>query len=140
MEVKIIINWLKNKIRKWLGIEQLNDIIKYHAGYINGINHKIDNYDKTIKRDLQHNEDLIKSFLATCQTGYDLGVSQYHKNWCVFVRQGKGQDFVKFIDLSGMTIDDIKHFEKQLESTNRHRNEKYRMVDAPAGIKDYFRF
>ena len=78
--------------------------------------------------------------MATCETGYDLSVSKYHKNWCVFVRQGKGQDFVKFIDLSDMTIENIKYFENQLESINKSRNEKYYHIDALTGIKDYFIF
>ena len=90
-----------------------------------------------------HNEDLIKSFLATCQTGYDLGVSKYYKNWCVFVKQSKsknGQDFVKFIDLSDMDLKDIVNFEKQLEYLNKNRNKYYKHIDAPVGIKDFFIF
>jgi len=39
-----------------------------------------------------------------------------------------------------MVIEDIKHFEKQLELINRNRNEKYYHIDAPIGIKDYFIF
>lgn len=80
-----------------------------------------------LKSMIKYNENLIKSFLATCQTGYDLGVSKYHKNWCVFVRQSKnGQDFVKFIDLSDMDFKDIKSFEKHLEELNKNRNQNYR--------------
>jgi len=124
------INKIKEKIKIWLfknELNQLNDLI-IKQNKINSI--------------VIHNEELIKSFLATCETGYDLGISKYHKNWCVFVRQGKGhgQDFVKFIDLSDMVIEDIKHFEKQLELINRNRNEKYYHIDAPIGIKDYFIF
>jgi hypothetical protein len=91
---------------------------------------------------IAHNEELIKSFLATCQTGYDLGVSRYHKNWCVFVKQSKteyGQDFVKFIDLSNMDFRDIVDFERILENSNK-RVERYYHVDAPLGVKDYFNF
>lgn len=92
---------------------------------------------------IEHNEELIKSFLATCQTGYDLGVSKYHKNWCVFVKQGKSdkQDFVKFIDLSEMNFNEIRDFEKHLEYLNKDRNEYYyRHIDAPMGVKDWFIF
>ena len=55
----------------------------------------------------------------------------------MFVRKGKSQDFVKFIDLSNMTLEDIKHFEKQLESLNR-KQQRYYHIDAPMGVKDYF--
>jgi len=89
---------------------------------------------------LSHNEQLIKSFLATCKTGYDLGVSNYHKNWCVFVKQGKNQDFIKFIDLSDMTIEEIRHFEKQLDAINQNKQKRYYYIDAPMGIKDHFMY
>lgn len=108
------LSWLKNKIMKWLNLSTIeNDILNLEKC--------INNIQYNTNEKLQHNEELIKSFLATCQTGYDLGVSNYHKNWCVFVRQGKGQDFVKFIDLSDMAIGDIKQFEKHFELLNKKK-------------------
>jgi len=122
-----ILNKIKIKIKLWLlktELIQLNDLIRKQC---------------EINSMVSHNEELLKSFLATCQTGYDLGVSKYHKNWCVFVKQSKSennQDFVKFIDLSDMNYKDIINFEKHLEqysSRNIH-------IDAPIGMKDYFSF
>jgi hypothetical protein len=127
-----MINKIKNKIKKWLiqdELDKLNDLITRNQNKTNSI--------------LSHNEELIKSFLATCQTGYDLGVSEYHKNWCVFVKQGRSEnspDFVKFLDLSDLNLKEIKGFELYLESLNKHRNMRNMHIDAPIGMKDYFIF
>lgn len=121
---------LKEFLRNWLFKEELKslDYISKNCAF---------------KYELKHNEDLIKSFLATCQTGYDLGVSKYHKNWCVFVRQGKTKDkpdFVKFMDLSHLTNKDLKCFEEQLRHLDRRRDINYRQMDVPMGMKDYFNY
>lgn len=122
---------IKEKLKIWLlkdELIQLNDLIIKQ----NKMNSMI-----------LHNEDLIKTFLATCQTGYDIRVSTHHRNWCVFVKQSKSensQDFVKFIDLSGMNFNEIRDFEKHLESLNKDRNNYSRHIDAPMGVKDYFIF
>ncbi len=126
-----MIEKIKLKLKTWLFKEELKQLTD------------LTHNQNKIKSMIIHNEDLIKSFLATCQTGYDLGVSKYHKNWCVFVKQSKsehGQDFVKFVDLSDMNFNEIRDFEKHLESLNRSRNEYYRKIDAPMGVKDYFIF
>ena len=120
---------IKEKLRNWLFKDELMQLID------------LINKQNKINSMVEHNEELIKSFLATCETGYDLGVSNYHRNWCVFVKQNNsehGQDFVKFIDLSDMNFQDIRNFEKHLESLNKNRNERYRHIDAPMVLRLFY--
>jgi hypothetical protein len=39
-----------------------------------------------------------------------------------------------------MNLNEIRDFEKHLESLNKNRSEYYRHIDAPMGVKDYFIF
>jgi len=90
--------------------------------------------EKRVNGKLLYNEELIKSFLSSCESGYDLGVSKHHRNWCVFAAQGKQNDYVKFIDLSHLDMLEIVRLSESLTK------EKKQKIDAPLGIKDRFQF
>lgn len=96
-----MINKIKEFLKQWLFEEEIKQISQL-ASSIRALNSMI-----------LHNEDLIKSFLATCQTCYDL---------------------------SDMNFNEIRDFEKHLESLNNKRDMHYRHIDAPMGTKDYFMF
>jgi hypothetical protein len=112
---------IKNKIKEWLGITELN--VKLNA-------YKESNnlYAKYLKNEISNNSEAITSIHRTLENvihiGTDVRPNQYDAHsWAVVCVEGK-MNLVKFIDLRNQDGREILQFLKRYEA-GRH------CIDAP---------
>jgi hypothetical protein len=134
-------NWLKYKIREWLGVEDNCNLIKYNQERIDvqrkdirEINRKIYSLklpQETIK-DINITEEKINKLVDHFQLGVD--VHTHGDSWAVFCIGGK-MEYVRFVRLPCKDIMEISQFIKRFPGS---RDDKY--IDLPHGMrKDLFK-
>ena len=115
---------LKEKFKKWLFKEELNDIKETQEKY--------DELQKSVKRAVtlineaynMHNkshillEDCRKFMNSICDVGTDIGYRSVDHSWAVICVHGN-MDYVKFVDMKQSDIRSIANFLKNFEYSNR---------------------
>jgi hypothetical protein len=126
-------NWIQRKLRKWLGIELAIEESNKSRKMIYELQGKI----IELEHDLQALEFQCKLLPKITDGGMDVGIDrEHHRNWAVFCATGgRGQDYVKFVDISSMEFRDVVQLAKSLD----HKEEYSRFkIDAPMGMKEIF--
>lgn len=109
--------WIRNKLRGFLGIEKVEDNIEILVDLSNERHQRLNARMKDVE---ETNLDVINTSNALLNQ-FNLSVDHYpHENhsWAVISIQGK-PEYVKFIDLSRRDALDIHSFIKRYERTNR---------------------
>lgn len=124
----MIIKWLKNKLRIWLGIE--NDLLN--------TSHKLSEFHKSFSDKNKHLQTQLASlekdvslFKSTCDIGVD--VHQRTDSWAVVCIAGK-KEYVNFVRLDSRDARNVMYFLKRFENSNS------RVVDAPYGLMECFKY
>ncbi len=120
MGVNKLKKWIKNKLRKYLGIEEVEEQINVLASDIEKGDRKISdainqsNMAISVSRKLQKtSESLINQFNISAD------IYPHEKSsWAVISIQGR-PEYVKFVNLSNRDMREISSFLRQFEGTNR---------------------
>ena len=78
------------------------------------------------------NDEIIRNVLTNA--GVSVDVNEYNgRSWACISIQGRREDFIKFVDLSGRDICEIQHF-------LRHFDRKNRTIDAAPQTSGFLKF
>lgn len=107
-------NWIKNKLTKFLGID---DLVLSNSGL-----HKKFNYNNRLLESLEYNNKEIVSkneyILSQFDLAADINLKGYDHSWAIISIQGK-PEYVKFVNLSNRDMREVHNFLKRFEGTNR---------------------
>ncbi len=124
-----MINWLRIKLQKFLGIDLLrrghDELVERFnrlENKFNSIQDKLNTAVRTNQEVLDKNDYIMSYFNVSA----DIYPAQRGENWAVISVQGK-PEYVRFINLSNRDIREISMFLKKFEGTNR-------TIDAPYGM------
>lgn len=137
-------NWLRNKLRNWLGIDHnymmAHDshaditIIKEDIRKVKNRLYKLQIPQETIKQ-INITEGKINKLVDHFQLGVDIHPLTHGDSWAVFCIGGK-MDYVRFVRLHHNDIRSLSQFIKQFPAS---REDKY--MDLPHGMrKEFFGF
>ena len=118
--------WIKQKIRKHLGIDRLENKCELLYKSLASMNIKMGVLERQNQEIKELNEFLISQFNVSA----DIGHHSHPNSWAVLSIQGN-RDYVKFVDLSQRDIVEINQYLRKFEGTNR-------IIDSPYG--DLFKF
>ena len=85
-------NWLKNKLRDWLGVERNLELIRYS------------------EKEIQELRDIIKE-----RTEYHLDVHQYEGSQIILVGKYRNRDFLRCYSINDNDLHELIDHCKQLE-------------------------
>lgn len=142
-------NWIKNKLREWLGINENYNQHGQNNASIYLIKERMKKLDRKVKEcklpqenikninqtisDLSQTRMNIESLVDHFELGVD--VHTHGDSWAVFCIGGK-MEYVRFVRLPYKDIMSLSHFIKQFPAS---RDDKF--IDLPHGMrKEFFEF
>ena len=116
---------LKKLIRKWLGLESLEDRFARSLSDVKLLERETQElYSRT-----SHNSVNIREIHEAINIGVDVSPynnSYYEGSWAVVVIKGK-QPIVKFLDLRGYHVSEIEEIIKRFERTSKTIDSPFNM-------------
>jgi len=101
-------------LKKILGIDKLESII-YQLEKDIISKERANQLEVSLKRSLNDVENIKSLF----DVGLDIGMNDYHNNWAVICCNGR-PEYVRFIDLKGKDIIELKRFVSRFDSSKVH--------------------
>jgi hypothetical protein len=121
--MKKIKEWIKNKLREFLGVEVIENNFGIHEKSNSmkflDLHDRITLSNKELKKDISHFQESVNVLHNTVENVVHIGTdvyeqSNYGRSWAVICIEGK-LNYVKFIDLGYKDARDIMYFLKQFE-------------------------
>jgi hypothetical protein len=113
-----LVNWLRNKLSKFLGIDELSRDVEHKYKRINQRFDGMDNEFRYIKKRTNQVLDTSDHILNQFNISTDLSPYEHHRNWAIICIKGK-PEYVKFVDLGHRDARELQMFIKRFEGTNR---------------------
>jgi hypothetical protein len=134
--VKEFKQWLKQKLRNYLEVDNLDKELKEHRRSYNvkskQLENNIESVYKNLKNDISHFQDSVNILHNTVENVVHIGTdvcidNRCRNSWAVICVEGK-INIVKFVDLNGRDARDILHFLKQFEAGRHCIDTPYKYV------------
>lgn len=123
--MKKVKKWIRNKLTKFLGID---DLVQSNTALHNKFN-----YNNRLLESLEYNNKEIISkneyILSQFNLAADINPKGYDHSWAIISIQGK-PEYVKFVNLSNRDMREVHSFLKRFEGTNR-------TIDSPMHLFRY---